>query len=244
MTTQLHAAFRYTRDGRLEELQKLIQDVNISLLYSLPLQYDNFPENNYNFLNVACALGRLEVVKYLINKGMLLTGTPRPINVASQFGQVDVLEYLLQQDKNAEINDLFAIGVKNGHINIVRFVVKHATQINHKISIPEDIHSDNPFITQIIDKIRKNEDTDFLVSSSPEDSLLFQRKFEFEQVDAAEQQLIATNIVEHKKLNAVHFACLHTPFLLDRILALGADPFMYSAQGYRFVTTLFYFTRA
>jgi len=127
------------KDGKVEEVQKLLQNSQINLNW----------QNQNKYLTpfyIACEKGHLEIVKLLLNDSRVdITKADdhdyTPFYIACQEGHTNIVELLLN-DKRVDINKVsresdgltpFSVACYEGHIEIVKLLLnERKIDINEK----------------------------------------------------------------------------------------------------------------
>ncbi len=127
--------YNYCKTGNLEEIKKL----NLTL-------EDIRSQNNYALIGTSFN-GHLEVVKYLIYKGLTLDDIRSQDNLAfrwtSENGHLEVIKFLVNkgltlEDIRSGDNDALKYTSYHGHLEVVKYLINKGLNI-------KDIRSDNNF---------------------------------------------------------------------------------------------------
>lgn len=121
-------------------------DHNLKRLVDQAIKNNSFvleaPNPLHDLLQFAAQSGRLESVKYLIEKGVnpnLFEGTDTPLFFAAEKGHLKVVKYLIE--KGAEIDKVnqlphasnvtpFWIAAQNGHVEILKYLGERGADVN------------------------------------------------------------------------------------------------------------------
>jgi ankyrin repeat protein len=98
-----------------------------------PLNKREYIMNLNDQLVEAAEAGDLEVVKYLVTKGVDVTnGENHAVQLASQNGHIDMVKYLISQgaDINAGGNHVVSLASWGGHLEMVKFLVSQGANVN------------------------------------------------------------------------------------------------------------------
>jgi hypothetical protein len=81
----------------------------------------------------ASILGHLEVVKYLVEKGVdVNTQSSAALRFASQYGKLEVVKYLLENgaDIHSRNDEALILASQNGHLDVVRYLVENGADVH------------------------------------------------------------------------------------------------------------------
>jgi ankyrin repeat protein len=239
------------REGNLHQTQNLLKGKDLDTINTVSLNYQGFED--YNALNIAVAMGHLEIVKYLVEqRGVTTTGTPRPLQVATQFGRDKVLAYLISRGddlfdiqpksfdaENDGKRSILEAAIVHGRINIVYQVIRQAQRTGHKLifrnAIVKNRHQ-NPLITNIMELIRTNKPIN-LVDIDAEARRNFKYNLQFKMMNALKTcltenpELISITTCEEYDDNIIHFWVMDRRGIFDWALQNGADGCKYNNKG-------------
>lgn len=92
-------------------------------------------------LNISLSHGNLDIVKYLVEKGIDLSKPyDNPVSHAAKSGNVDIVKYLVE--KGVKINDFAVSGAaEKGHLDIIKYLLGDEVKDNEGniIKLPDDI---------------------------------------------------------------------------------------------------------
>lgn len=116
---------RYSARGDLQMVKKLIKEgVNINTDDSLPLK-------------LACESGYLDIVKYLIEKGVD-PDNYKYIDIATEFGHLEVVKYLVKLNTSIHsgMNECLVASASGGHLEIVKYFLDFHSDKNLSLEEP------------------------------------------------------------------------------------------------------------
>tara|TARA_B110000114_G_scaffold80906_1_gene85566 strand:+ start:1246 stop:2502 length:1257 start_codon:yes stop_codon:yes gene_type:complete len=113
-------------------------DCYIGQISTLKHQFDRW---NYNPILVACIIGRLECLKFLItNNSSLYTRLPQtgyiPLHLAIKYGHTEIIEYLLEKKTNPDYTDYsgkcpLKIAIDFNNLKAIQLLIKYKAYIDH-----------------------------------------------------------------------------------------------------------------
>jgi len=111
-------SFQYATEHEFFELCSLFVEFGSREILSTP--------NLENQVKIACRHNRLEIAKYLINRGVNPTSDIN-IQAASEHGHTEIVRLLLKHGANPTVNNNLAIlsASKNDHIDVVRLLLQN-----------------------------------------------------------------------------------------------------------------------
>jgi hypothetical protein len=256
-----HEIYRAVRSGKLANSKKLLDSVDHDTLNNVHLDFQTF--NGYNALNIASAMGNLEIVKYLVEERKVSTiCTPLSVRVATQFGNVNILEYFsattnLCEKQPTSFEDpfdgersLLEDAIHFGRINVVYYLTAQMIKKNEKIIFRQDAVKDrrkNPGTTAFIRVIQERG------GQIPIDGFEYtpeeQRKFMYylqlrmyqhvSTLCGKNPSLLGITNIDDPVDTIVHHCAFDSPNSIEYVLRRGADCRKYDSRGIRYEKLLF-----
>ncbi len=131
-----------------EKFYEYCKKCNLDEIKKLNLNLDDIRSEDNSALRLASSNGNIEVVKYIINKGLTLEDIRSYDNEAFRWactnGHLEVIKYLI--DKGLTIDDIrsidnqaFRYASKNGYLEVVKYLVNQGLTL-------EDIRSKDNYV--------------------------------------------------------------------------------------------------
>jgi hypothetical protein len=125
-SSKAHQSNALPKVNKLTDEQK--QEINV-LLGSSDVNIDDTDENGYSALFYSSIAGHLELVKYIIEKGAIIT--PNIFVATCYYGHVGVVKHFLLLSQNTLINKLtkkgkcgLSMAVRGGHVEMIKLLAE------------------------------------------------------------------------------------------------------------------------